>query len=160
MGMLQLQLRLAVVLVLACLPLFVVGGCKRPCETEQNCKRTCSCLNTQTNTRDDCTIAYKCDGAELVCEDAYDTQSCDEMCAQYAARALCGTERCASDADCGKIVQCPCLDAQGQPNGLEYQCNIGFTCELDVEVCEAASTASDLQLCGTFCPAPATCTGG
>jgi hypothetical protein len=149
----RMRLLLVVTMLICGLPL----GCKRPCESALNCKRTCSCLNTQTNRRNDCTVAFKCDGAEQVCEEAFDTMKCDDLCAQYAARALCGTERCASDADCVKILECDCRGQDGNPNGRKYECTRSFLCDVNTEVCEPLSTRSDAEICAADCAQPAAC---
>jgi hypothetical protein len=137
--------------------LAVFSGCRRPCEDALNCKRTCECLNTQTNSRQDCTIAFKCDGAEQVCEAEYDTMPCDELCSLYAAQALCGTERCAADVDCVKNLTCDCRDAQGNPNGRRYDCTRSFLCDLTSQTCEPLSTRSDVEICIADCPQPVEC---
>jgi hypothetical protein len=133
----------------------LLGGCQRPCETSDNCKRTCECVDGQTSVRSNCTMAFRCEGETQVCEADYDGLSCDDMCAQYAARAECGFERCEADAECTKQLTCPILDAQGNPTSLAHDCTLTFICDQNQKLCEAASTQSDAQLC-----ADPRCTGG
>lgn len=131
-------------------------SCRRPCETEQHCKRTCECLDNATDTRLDCTIAFRCEGEDKVCESTYDSMACDELCSTYAARAMCGTQRCASNANCEKVVSCPVLDADGQPvePAQTFSCTRTFECDLTLEVCDAEITQSDEAHCA-FCRASA-----
>ena len=128
------------------------ASCRRPCDTEQHCKRTCECLDNATDTRLDCTIAFRCEGENKVCEATYDTMACDELCSTYAARAMCGTQRCSSNANCEKVVSCPVLDADGQPvePAQSFTCTRTFGCDPTLEVCDAELTASDEAHCA-FC---------
>lgn len=137
-------------------PLLLSASCRRPCETEQHCKRTCECLDNANDTRLDCTIAFRCEGADKVCESSYDSMACDELCSTYAARAMCGTQRCASNADCEKVVSCPVLDAEGQPvePAQSFTCTRTFECDVTLEVCDAELTESDEAHCA-FCRATA-----
>lgn len=134
----------------------LMGACKRPCESEQHCKRTCECLDSSTDTRLDCTIAFRCEGETQVCEDPYDTMACDELCSTYAARAMCGTQRCSANADCEKVVSCPVLDADGNPvqPAQSFTCTRTFECDPTLEVCGAEITQSDEAHCA-FCRATA-----
>lgn len=133
-----------------------LASCKRPCESVEHCKRTCECLDNATDTRLDCTIAFRCEGETQVCESSYDSMACDELCATYAARAMCGTQRCSSNADCEKVVSCPVLDADGQPvePAQSFTCTRTFECDLTLEVCGADITQSDEAHCA-FCRANA-----
>jgi hypothetical protein len=134
----------------------IVPACKRPCDTVEHCKRTCSCLDSTTDTRQDCTIAFRCEGETKVCEDDYDSMSCDDLCATYAARALCGTQRCSANEECKKVVSCPVLDANGQPvePAQSFTCTRTFACDQTLAVCDAAITQSDEEHCA-FCRATA-----
>ncbi len=131
-------------------------ACRRPCDNEQHCKRTCECLDASNDTRLDCTIAFRCEADERVCEGTYDTMPCDELCTTYAARALCGTQRCASNANCEKVLSCPVLDADGNPvePAQQFTCTRTFACDLELEVCDAEITQSDEAHCA-FCRATA-----
>jgi hypothetical protein len=122
--------------------------CSRPCEDAENCIRKCPCLNENTDQRVDCSIAFRCEGESQTCESAFDSFSCDQICADYAATARCGVARCLSDADCEKTVSCPLVDASGQPTGQFQDCTLNFACELDKgESCEPASSSDDVTLC-------------
>lgn len=140
------------------LALFVVlassSACKQRCLKAANCIRTCDCLNDETDQRLSCPVAFRCEGETGTCEDAYDQDSCEKICADYAATARCGVARCASDAECTKLLSCPNLDAQGNPNGQFRDCTFSFVCELDkAESCDPASTLPDAELCAS-CPPP------
>jgi hypothetical protein len=126
-----------------------LSGCKRPCESQSNCERTCTCVNSDTQASFDCTIAYLCDGSTATCENDYSNQSCNDMCNQYAAHGECGFERCNADADCTKDLTCPKLDANGQPTTLNFDCKLTFACDQAQHLCAAASTQSQDQLCAT-----------
>jgi hypothetical protein len=125
-------------------------GCPRPCESSTNCVRTCSCLNERTDIREDCSIAYRCEGDTRRCEAAHDEQSCDELCGAYAD-GRCGVERCLSDADCVKVIACPIFDVNGAPTGLTTDCTLGFRCQPEHEACQPRSTASVAALCANEC---------
>ena len=142
----------ALLLLAASLLTLASASCKRPCETQEHCKRTCECLDSSNDTRLDCTIAFRCEAEARVCEADYDTMACDDLCSTYAARALCGTQRCGSNADCEKVVSCPVLDANGQPvePAQSFTCTRTFECDLTLEVCDAEITQSDEAHCA-FC---------
>lgn len=141
-----------VVVVVALSGLLGSAGCKRPCEKAENCIRSCECLNEITDNRLDCDIGFRCDGSTKTCEEAFDAFSCEQICAEYAATARCGVERCLSDADCVKVVSCPVFDGNGQPNGQFFDCTLGFLCEADKgESCEPRSTVDDATLCAVDC---------
>jgi hypothetical protein len=126
-------------------------GCARPCTSSANCVRTCDCLNSETNTRQDCSVAFRCDGAERVCEAAHESKSCDEICAEYAGNARCGVERCANDAECAKTIECPLIDQNGNATGQFATCTLGFRCQADFEACQPRSTAQEADLCQNEC---------
>ena len=141
----------AVVIVVVALCLWSVG-CKRPCEKAANCIRSCECLNEITDNRLDCDVAFRCDGKTETCEEAFDSFSCENICAEYAANARCGVERCLSDVDCLKEISCPVLDNNRQPTGQFFDCTLGFLCEADKgESCEPRSTFDDATLCAVDC---------
>jgi hypothetical protein len=145
--------RVRVVVVLVAL-IAVEGGlssCRRACRTSENCRRTCDCLNTETDTRNACDLAFVCEGADGSCEEAYDAMTCDEVCAQYQANALCGVARCRTDADCHRALECDVLDATGAPNGQKRACEITFACDVEAAACAVRSIASDAQLCAVEC---------
>jgi hypothetical protein len=127
------------------------SSCRRACDTAQNCRRTCDCLNTATDTRNECSLAFVCEGAENLCEEAYDTMSCDEICADYQANALCGVARCRSDADCTRRLECDVVDLNGAPTGQKRACEIPFTCDVAAAACDVGSIASDAELCSRVC---------
>lgn len=151
MARLLLQAALAFVGIVALAGVSTLSGCRRPCESSDNCKRTCSCLNAQTSSRADCTMAFRCDGAEEVCEPDFDNLSCDQICERYAATATCGFERCAVDEDCLKRLTCPVLDQNGNPTTLTFDCTIPFRCDQDAELCEVASTRPPEVMCREEC---------
>lgn len=123
-------------------------ACPRKCETAENCIKSCDCLNGKTDQKLACPIAYRCEGATSTCEEAFDSLSCDEQCATYAAEARCGVARCKTDADCVKTVSCPLTDANGTPTGQFQDCTLNFVCELNKgESCDPASTADDVTFC-------------
>lgn len=128
----------------------VVGvgvGCKRPCETADNCKRTCECVNANTDTRLDCTMGFRCEQATLECEDDYDALPCAEVCNEYAAAGKCGFQRCRQDAECVRVATCPILDANGQPTALNFECTLNFTCEVELGLCSPGSEIPLDQMC-------------
>ncbi len=127
------------------------GSCKRPCDTARNCIRTCECVNENTNQQLDCSVGFRCEGDTSTCEDLHDTQSCDDVCNEYAARARCGVFRCLEDAECTRVLSCPLADANGAPNGQFAECTVGFACEQDFGSCEPASSLSDEVLCAQAC---------
>jgi hypothetical protein len=140
------------VVVVCVVALSAFLGCKRPCEKAANCIRSCECLNEITDNRIDCDIGFRCDGATETCEEAFDSFSCEDICAEYAAKARCGVERCLSDVDCVRVVSCPVVDGNGQPNGQFFDCTLGFLCEADKgESCEPRSTVDDATLCAVDC---------
>jgi len=142
-----MRMRSAAVVVVVVVAALAAGtSCQRPCETQDNCKRTCDCVNDQTQVRESCTMAFRCEADTQVCEGDFDNLSCNDICLQYDAHHLCGLERCAADAECGKVISCPVLDANGQPVGTRT-CTLSFVCDQDNKVCDPASTASDAQLC-------------
>jgi hypothetical protein len=77
--------------------------------------------------------------------------SCDDICNKFVANALCGSKRCDADTDCSRNTLCDVLDPDGNPTGVQNECNIPFRCSADGDVCEAASTLTDLQLCSSCC---------
>jgi hypothetical protein len=131
--------------------LATVSGCKRACETASNCRRTCECLNTETDRRNECTIAFRCEGDTESCEDAFDTMSCDQQCADYEANALCGVARCLSDNDCTRDLECDLVDLNGQPTGQKRACTVAFGCDQALQACAVRSIASDAELCAAEC---------
>jgi hypothetical protein len=141
---------LLVAALLAALPfLLPLQSCERACEDSENCKRTCSCLNKETDERADCTMAFICDGETQLCESDYNNLTCDEICSQYAARAQCGRERCTIDAECKKVLSCDVV-INGQPNPeQQFACTINFTCDQGDGLCQVESTLSDAQLCAS-----------
>lgn len=129
-----------------------LSACKQACERAENCVRSCPCLNSETDQRLDCAIAFRCEGATQTCEDAFAEFTCDQICADFAANARCGVERCLSDADCVKVLSCPLLDQNGQATGQFLDCTLPFACELDQgSTCEPLSTLDDANLCAQFC---------
>ena len=130
----------------------VAEGCKRPCETNANCVRTCPCLNENTNQRLNCSVGYRCEGDTGSCEDLHDSQSCDDLCDEYAASARCGVNRCLSDGECTRVLSCPIFDAEGTATGTFFDCTIPFACDQAVSSCDVASSASDTELCNNVCP--------
>lgn len=132
-----------------------LAGCSRPCEEAANCLRTVDCLNTETDNRVPCTIAFRCEGKTQTCEEAFSGFSDGQICADYAARARCGVARCRSDDDCSRLISCPILDANNAPTGQFRDCSFAFACELDEqESCEPASSVDDATLCNSgVCPA-------
>ena len=139
---------LVVTLSLACL-----AGCQRPCETADNCKRTCECIDSTTQARLDCTMAFRCETAQLVCEADYEALACDDVCGDYAASGKCGFQRCANNAECAKKITCPVLNDQGQPNGLNFTCDLTFACDQEIGLCQPGSELPQAQLCSA-CPQP------
>ncbi len=128
--------------------LLAAAGCPRPCESSANCKRTCQCIDAQTQVRNDCTLAFRCEGATQTCEDDFSGLSCDDICGRFAARGECGFERCAADAECTKHLSCPVLGADGNPVADQhFDCTLTFVCDQDQGLCEVASTASVDQMC-------------
>ncbi len=125
-------------------------ACPRPCESSANCVRTCSCLNERTDIRQDCSIAFRCEGDTRRCEAAVDEQSCNDICGAYAD-GRCGVERCLTDADCVKVIACPTLDLNGAPTGLTTDCTLSFRCQPEYEACQPRSTASIAALCANEC---------
>jgi hypothetical protein len=141
-----------VVVALALLALVVaVSSCRRACRTSDNCRRTCDCLNTATDTRNECGLAFVCEAGDGYCEEAYDAMSCDDLCAQYQANALCGVARCRTDADCHRALECDVLGLNGAPTGQKRACEITFACDVDNAACEVRSIASDTDLCAAEC---------
>ena len=142
-----MRLRVVAVFAVLVVGIVVLGGgtCKRACETADNCKRTCQCTNAVTDAAFPCTIAFRCNGADQVCEDDFDTLSCTDVCKQYHDN--CGTERCNDDKECTKSLSCPLRDAQGNPTASLYDCTLCFTCDQTQSICAPASTASNDQLC-------------
>jgi hypothetical protein len=148
--------RAPVVVVLGCLLSLVAltsSSCKRACETASNCRRTCDCLNTETDRRNDCTIAFRCEGETETCEDAFDTMSCDQQCADYEANALCGVARCLVDEDCTRDLECELVDLNGQPTGQKQACTVTFACDQALQACAVRSIAADAELCDVECSA-------
>jgi len=139
--------------IAACAALVVVtaSGCRRPCTSPASCVRSCDCVNGVTNQRQECAIAYRCDGAERVCEEAHDALSCAEQCELYAANARCGVQRCTTDIDCQKVITCPILDQNGQQSGQFFDCTLNFRCQAEFEACQPRSTAQDAALCQNEC---------
>jgi hypothetical protein len=143
-----------VVLVVGLLSgLGITGGCKRACETASNCRRTCECLNRTTDRRNECTVAFRCEGDTETCEPAFDEMACDQLCADYDANALCGVARCLSDADCTRDLACDLVDFNGQPTGQQQACTVPFACDQTLQACAVRSIATDAQLCAVECNA-------
>jgi hypothetical protein len=147
--------RARAVVVFAALVASVVptSSCKRACETAANCRRTCECLNTETDRRNECTVAFRCEGDTETCEDALDEMTCDQQCADYEANALCGVARCLSDSDCTRELECEFLGANGQPTGQKQACTVTFGCDQALQACAVRSIASDAELCAAECSA-------
>lgn len=141
-----------VLLVLA-LAACASAGCRRPCETAENCKRTCECIDSTTESRLQCTVAFRCESAELVCESDHESLACADVCGQYAAIGRCGFQRCANNAECAKKITCPVLNADGQPNGLNFTCDLTFACDQELGLCQPGSEFPQEQLC-LACPQP------
>lgn len=112
--------------------------------------RNTSCVNSVSDQRFDCAIAFRCEGADQVCEPAESELSDDEICSLYAANARCGVERCLTDADCVRTIACP-IFSNGQPTGQTADCTLGFRCQPEYEACQPRSTASDEALCANEC---------
>lgn len=126
----------------------VTAACTQaPCESAQNCVRTVSCLNADTNVRADCSIGYRCEGDTLTCEDAYSTQTDDEFCGEYAGGGVCGVFRCQTDAECRKKLSCPLLDGNGAATGQTLDIELEFICDQATGTCDPDSTRSDAELC-------------
>jgi hypothetical protein len=123
------------------------SACDRPCQQASNCVRECSCLNSVTDTRIACPLAFRCEREQRRCEDAFAEMGCDEMCERYASRGLCGTERCRADDECRKFISCPVLNDFGEPSGLFRDCTLNFVCDVQAESCDPASTLDDFSLC-------------
>lgn len=138
-----------VILLAPLLALGVASGsaCKRACETAENCVRTCECVDATTDTRLDCTMGFRCESVDLVCEAAYDELPCEEVCAQYAAVGDCGFQRCNVDADCVRNLTCPVVNAQGQPTGQFFPCTIPFICDQSRGLCASGSELPKDQQC-------------
>ncbi len=144
------SLSVIVVALVAVFTAVSVGGCRRPCNSSENCVRTCDCLNGLTNQRLSCAIGYRCEGDERVCEEAHD-MPCEEQCALYAANQRCGVERCLSDLECQKVISCPLFDQNGQATGAFQDCTLNFRCQPEFEACQPRSTALDIDLCNNEC---------
>jgi hypothetical protein len=127
------------------------SSCRRPCQVAENCRRSCDCLNTETNTRNDCSLAFVCEGDEGLCEEAYDSMTCDEMCASYQKEGICGVSRCRQDADCERNLECDVLNASGQPSGLKRACTVFFPCMVEQSACDVGTLATDAALCAGPC---------
>ena len=121
--------------------LAVGTSCEAPCESAQNCVRTVSCLNSDTNVRADCSIGYRCEGDTLTCEDAYAAQTDDEFCVEYAGGGVCGVFRCLTDAECRKKISCPRAD------GTTLDLELEFVCDQSTGTCDPDSTRSAAELC-------------
>jgi hypothetical protein len=144
--------RVVAVVLLCLLPwTMIAASCRRACQNSENCRRSCDCLNTETDTRNGCSLAFVCEGAENLCEEAYDTMSCDEMCADYQANALCGVARCRSDADCIRRLECDIVGPTGETTGQKRACEVSFACDVEAAACDVASIASDAALCAVSC---------
>ncbi len=151
-------------LVVGVATIVVVGaitpGCRRPCETADNCKRTCDCVDSTTDTKLECTMAFRCDTTSSECETKYDV-ACSQVCEEYAAIGKCGFQRCTADAECVRVATCPIRAANGQPTTLNFQCTLNFTCDTTLELCAPDSERPLDQLClltdqngQLFCPQP------
>jgi hypothetical protein len=129
------------------------SGCKRQCESSQNCIRQCRCTNTVTNNSRDCPIAYLCE-PDQYCEAAYADMSCDELCKTYDDKSLCGVERCDDNDDCTKNLSCPLADGNGVPTGQTIDCRFTFQCDVTAsKSCDGASTIADASQCVLANPA-------
>ena len=137
----------------AFLAALATAGCQRPCETADNCKRTCDCIDSTTESRLQCTMAFRCESADLVCESDYDALACVDVCGQYAAIGKCGFQRCSNNAECAKKITCPVLNAEGQPTSLNFTCDLTFACDQELQLCQAGSELPQDQLCRA-CPVP------
>jgi hypothetical protein len=150
------QLARVVVVVFTLLALVVnLSSCRRPCRGSENCRRTCDCLNTATDTRNECSVAFVCEAGDGYCEEAYDAMTCDELCAGYQANALCGVARCRTDADCRRALECDVLGPTGAPTGQRRACEVSFACDIDSAACDVRSIASDAELCALECSSAA-----
>ncbi|HEY4219994.1 MAG TPA: hypothetical protein VGO62_01600, partial [Myxococcota bacterium] len=125
----------------------LTASCPRPCESSDNCKRTCSCINAITHSRVDCPIAFRCDSESATCENDYANLSCDDICTQFAKHDECGFERCAVDADCTKNLSCPVLDQNGNATDQQFQCTLTFACDEQKKLCDVNSTLGTDALC-------------
>ena len=146
--MLRKLLVVTCLVVVAAVPL---PSCKRACETAFHCKRTCDCLNPETDVRQECTLAFRCEGSSESCEEAYTSMNCTEMCNTYLLEGSCGVQRCLSNDECTRVVTCPILDANGQPSALTRDCTVSFACQQELSACQPDSTLPDAQLCASYC---------
>lgn len=128
-------------------------GCPRPCETADNCKRTCDCVDTTTDTKLECSMAFRCETNASQCEAKYDAQACADVCNEYAAIGKCGFQRCVASAECVRVATCPIRDANGQPTALNFQCTLNFDCDTTLELCDPGSEVPLDQLCLLVDPA-------
>ncbi len=153
-----MRTRFVIVVVGLLVVMLAASGCKRPCQSEKNCKRSCDCIDKTNGGSQKCTLAFLCQApegnGEKVCEDDYDALSCDEMCSKFAAAAQCGTSRCEADANCDRKMQCAVVNDAGEPTGLFQNCEIPFVCDATNKVCPAAFNRRDAELCATCCTTP------
>src|SRR5689334_7383417 len=97
--------------------LALFSSCRRPCEGPENCARTCTCVDADDGSQQQCAIGFQCDVEATLCEAPYDALSCDDVCNTYLNAGQCGQQRCVADTQCARDLQCPCLDGNGSPIG-------------------------------------------
>lgn len=134
--------------------LAIAGGlsCSKRCETAEGCKRSCQCADDESGTNYACAMVFNCDQENSTCMPGHD-QSCEEICAQYAATRSCGRQ-CTSDEHC--MVRCTCQTTEGS---LPFSCSHPFACDQTIGVCDEYHRAlgDDCNnLCGNpaYCPLP------
>ena len=130
-------------------PLFVSAACiPRQCTDDSFCVRECECESAATGEVTICPVRFSCDIDAEVCEDDYTDLSCGDICQTFAARDLCGSVRCTTEADCVRSVTCGQFDPNtGQQIG-SFECQRAFTCDAVALACEASySLSTDDQLC-------------
>ena len=90
-----------------------------------------------------------CEQDAEVCEDDYSNLSCEDICQSYKDdRELCGSPRCATEADCVRDVMCNSIDTETGQILSTFSCQRVFSCEPSVLACEANySLLSDDQIC-------------
>jgi hypothetical protein len=130
-------------------PLLVSAACiPRQCSDDSFCIRECECESSATGDVIACPVRFSCDIDAEVCEDDYTELSCEEICQTFAARDLCGSVRCSTEADCVRSVTCNQFDPNtGQLVG-SFDCQRAFTCDAVALACEAGySLVTDDQIC-------------
>jgi hypothetical protein len=130
-------------------PLLVSSACiPRQCTDDSFCIRECECESSATGDVIICPVRFSCDIDAEVCEDAYTEQSCDDICQTFAARDLCGSVRCTSEADCVRSVACNQFDPNTGAVVGTFACQRAFTCDAVALACEVGfTTVNDDQLC-------------